>query len=337
MFERFTEKAKRSIFFGRYEASWLASGYIETEHLLLGLLREDKALASELLRSFTTLEQIRKRIEEHAAPSAKIPTSVDLPLTRESKRVLSYAAEESERMKHGHIGTAHLLVGLLREEGCFAAQLLRGEGLTLDSAREWVRQSEMPPDKNQPAPIARIERWLTERRDDSAGWIFERKRLGNRTGRFDIYAAAQRKENEEGRESSPAERLADIQKRLASIAQRMESAIANHEFEKARFYSEEERKERENLRLLRQEFNLEEAPPRVPLLCIEVIGDQAFSEVQERCDNYMAKGVEQVWLLDSNLKRAYTVTQSNGLREFHGAILTIANPRLEMDLGKIFD
>jgi ATP-dependent Clp protease ATP-binding subunit ClpC len=68
MFERYTEKARRIIFFGRYEASQFGSPYIETEHLLLGLLREDKALANRFLRSHAAVESIRKQIERHTAP-----------------------------------------------------------------------------------------------------------------------------------------------------------------------------------------------------------------------------------------------------------------------------
>ena len=117
----------------------------------------------------------------------------------------------------------------------------------------------------------------------------------------------------------------------------MENAIATHEFEKARFYSEEERKERESLRALREQFNLEEPPPRAPLLCIEIIGDERLFEVQSRCDNYIAEGVTQIWLLDPGLRRAYTVTKTEGLREFKGGILKIADPPLEMDLKRIFD
>ena len=136
---------------------------------------------------------------------------------------------------------------------------------------------------------------------------------------------------------APAEKLAQIQKRIDFIVEGMERAIANHEFERARFYSDEERKERENLRALREQFNLEEPPPRVPLLCIEIIRDERFSEVQKRCDDYIAEGVTQVWLLDPDFKRAYTVTKTEGLREFKGGILQIANPPLEMDLRRIFD
>ena len=124
MFERYTEKARRAIFFARYEASQFGSPYIETEHLLLGLLREDKALANRFLRSHAAVESIRKQIENHTTIAERVSTSVELPVSHECKRVLAYAAEESQCMNHKHIGTPHLLVGLLREEKSFAAQLL---------------------------------------------------------------------------------------------------------------------------------------------------------------------------------------------------------------------
>ena len=128
MFERYTEKARRVIFFARYEASQFGSPYIETEHLLLGLLREDKALTNRFLRSHASVESIRKQIEGHTTIREKVSTSVDLPLSNECKRVLAYAAEEAERLSHKHIGTEHLLLGLLREEKCFAAEILHGAG-----------------------------------------------------------------------------------------------------------------------------------------------------------------------------------------------------------------
>ena len=111
MFERYTEKARRVIFFARYEASQFGSPYIETEHLLLGLLREDKALTNRFLRSHASVESIRKQIEGHTTIREKVSTSVDLPLSNECKRVLAYAAEEAERLSHRHIGTEHLLLG----------------------------------------------------------------------------------------------------------------------------------------------------------------------------------------------------------------------------------
>lgn len=136
MFERYTEKARRVIFFARYEASQFGSPYIETEHLLLGLLREDKALTNRFLRSHASVESIRKQIEGLTTTREKTSTSLDLPLSNESKRVLAYAAEEAERLAHKHIGTEHLLLGLLREEKCLAAQILMERGLRLNEVRE---------------------------------------------------------------------------------------------------------------------------------------------------------------------------------------------------------
>src|SRR6266481_431391 len=89
MFERFTERARRAIFFGRYEAGMLGSSWIEAEHLLLALLKEDEVLPHEL--SIEAKEAIRKRIDEQRAPRS-IPLSADLPLSRDSKHVLHFAA-----------------------------------------------------------------------------------------------------------------------------------------------------------------------------------------------------------------------------------------------------
>src|SRR5712671_5088571 len=141
MFERYTEKARRVIFFARYEASQFGSPCIETEHLLLGLLREDKALTNRFLRSAASVESIRKQIETHTTPREKVSTSVDLPLSHECKRVLAYGAEEAERLNHKHIGTEHLLLGLLREEKCFAAEILHERGLRLSQVREEIQRS----------------------------------------------------------------------------------------------------------------------------------------------------------------------------------------------------
>lgn len=337
MFERYTEKARRTIFFARYEASQFGSPYIETEHLLLGLLREDKALASRFLRSPDTVESIRKRIEGHTPPGEKVSTSVDLPLSHECKRVLAYGAEESQRLNHRHIGTEHLLLGLLREEKCAAAQLLGEQGLTLRSVREQVQQTDPRRPQGGSTSFGRLEQWLAERTAGGGICTVRQERIANRTAQFAIYAAEPEKEGEEGQVVTPAKRAAQIQSRIRSIVKAMENAIANHEFEKARLHSDEERKERENLRLLREEFHLEEPPAPAPLVCIEIIGDERFSEVQKRSDDYLDAGVAQVWLLDPVLKRAYTVTKAEGLREFRGGTLRMSDPPLEMDLGTIFD
>ena len=141
MFERYTEKARRVIFFARYEASQYGSPYIETEHLLLGLMREDKALANRFLRSHGSIESIRKEIEQRITIRERISTSVEVPLSQESKRILNYATEEAERLGHRHVGTEHLLLGILREEKCFGAEILQERGLRLSTLREELARS----------------------------------------------------------------------------------------------------------------------------------------------------------------------------------------------------
>jgi ATP-dependent Clp protease ATP-binding subunit ClpC len=137
MFERYTERARRVIFFARYEASQLGSGAIETEHLLLGLIREGKGLTSRLFaKGHLSMDQIRKDVEGRSPYREKVSTSLEIPLSTESKRVLGHAAEEAERMLHNYIGTEHILLGLMREERSTAAVILSEKGMRLVGARE---------------------------------------------------------------------------------------------------------------------------------------------------------------------------------------------------------
>ncbi len=137
MFERYTERARRVLFFARYEASQLGSVSIETEHLLLGLIREGKGLTSRIFaRSHLSLEHIRKEIEGRTVFREKVSTSVEIPFSAETKRVLQFAAEEADRLLHNYIGTEHLLLGLLREEPSVAASILMEKGMRLSSVRD---------------------------------------------------------------------------------------------------------------------------------------------------------------------------------------------------------
>ncbi len=135
MFERYTEHARRCIFFGRYEASMFGSPEIATEHLLLGILRDDKKVASQL---GIGADAIRKELEQLAPPKERVSTSVDMPLSMEAKRALSFAAEEADALSHKDIDTSHLVLGLLRVEESLAAKLLRAHGLDYERYREAV-------------------------------------------------------------------------------------------------------------------------------------------------------------------------------------------------------
>jgi len=137
MFERYTEDARRILFFARYEASRLGSITIAPEHLLLGILKEGKncAAGAVLAASGVSLDELRKKIEGNVLFHEKISTSVEIPFDAECKRVLQYAAQESDDLGHSHIGSEHLLLALLREENAPIAQLLTGQGLHIGALR----------------------------------------------------------------------------------------------------------------------------------------------------------------------------------------------------------
>jgi ATP-dependent Clp protease ATP-binding subunit ClpC len=173
MFEKYTEKARRVIFFARYEANQFGSPYIETEHLLLGLIREDKSLTSRFFpKSNITLQDIRREIEGRTLVREKVSTSVELPFSEKTKRALNFAAEESERLLHKHIGTEHILLGLLSEEKSIAAEILREHGLRPGMVREELAhgfsERHSPNKSKEPLSLVEFSRDLTEAASNDA-------------------------------------------------------------------------------------------------------------------------------------------------------------------------
>jgi ClpA/ClpB-like protein len=138
MFERYTEGARHSLFFARYEASMLGSVAIETHHLLLGLLKERDPLITHLLADARVgADTLRQMIYARAGAGASpIALSVEIPFSPDSKRVLIYAVEEADRLLHRHIGPEHLLLGLLCLEQGFAWDILSQSGLRVETVRE---------------------------------------------------------------------------------------------------------------------------------------------------------------------------------------------------------
>ncbi len=161
MFERFTEGARRVIFFGRFEAAESGSAFVETEHLLLGALRQDNELALRLLGSEAAIAALRERISPPRTGN-RVSSSVDLPLNPESKRVLAYAAEESQRLGHRHIEIEHLLLGMLREESSRAAQALRAASLDPSRLLEQLARHAVAPTVEAEQPFAPMERLVTK-------------------------------------------------------------------------------------------------------------------------------------------------------------------------------
>jgi len=145
MFERYTEQARRVFFFARYEAAQLGSRTIESEHLLLGLMREAKNVFTRFLQGQGE-EAIRKDILSRVTVEEKKTTSSDLPLSSESKRILAHAVEESDRLSQRHIGTEHLLLGILSEDTCLAAKVLSEHGIQLQAVRADLAREPMPGD-----------------------------------------------------------------------------------------------------------------------------------------------------------------------------------------------
>jgi ATP-dependent Clp protease ATP-binding subunit ClpC len=141
MFERYSEPARRVTFYSRYMAHQVGSPEIETEHLLLGLLRADMVLSRRFLGSPWAAEEIWHEIERSKPIRAMAPGTVDLPLSTTVKRVLLLAAEEADQLSSKKIRTEHLLLGLLRDDKCLAAVLLQGHGLGLVSTREELSRS----------------------------------------------------------------------------------------------------------------------------------------------------------------------------------------------------
>jgi hypothetical protein len=161
LFERFTEHARRSIFFARYEASMLGTREITCEGLLLGILREDKTVAMRV--GIGALDSIRSELEQLAPQprEGRASTSVEIPLSEESKRVLKFAEEEADNLGHRHIDSPHLMLGVLRIEDSVAAHLLRKRGIEYEQFRQVVARGErVETAPGPPAPIAPQAAWL---------------------------------------------------------------------------------------------------------------------------------------------------------------------------------
>src|SRR5258708_23974785 len=137
MFERYTERGRRVVFFARYEAAQLGSSSIGTEHLLLGLMRENSGLTARLLRERNVSSRdVRAMIETTTSQDKPVSQSVDIPLSAEARLALAHAQEEADAMRHEQIGTEHLLLGLLWVKEGKAAEVLARNGLRLARVRD---------------------------------------------------------------------------------------------------------------------------------------------------------------------------------------------------------
>lgn len=140
MFERFTEKARRVIVYAQEEARMLNQNYIGTEHLLLGLIREQDGIAAKALESLNImLEDVHQQVEDLIGKGTFVPTG-HIPFTPRAKKVLELSLREALQLGHNYIGTEHILLGLIREGEGVAAQVLLNLGADLERVRTAVIQ-----------------------------------------------------------------------------------------------------------------------------------------------------------------------------------------------------
>jgi ornithine carbamoyltransferase len=138
MWQRFTERARRVVFFAQEEAGRLRENYVSTEHLLLGLVREEDSVAARILdRMGVPLGRIRSEIERQVSLGDG-RMGQDMQLTPRAKRIIDLAYDESRQLSTNYIGTEHLLLGLIREGEGLAGRVLAKLGVELERTRREV-------------------------------------------------------------------------------------------------------------------------------------------------------------------------------------------------------
>ncbi len=139
MFEKFSDSARRVLFYARYEASQTGSPHIGTEHLLLGLLKETEDVVREIFaRSKVSIPELQAEVEAQLQRTDRVSTSDEIPLHESCKKALHFALDEAKKLLHGHVGAEHLLLGLLRHKDSTAGAVLHEHGMQLYEVREHV-------------------------------------------------------------------------------------------------------------------------------------------------------------------------------------------------------
>ena len=139
MFERYSERARRTLFFARYEASQLGDHTIQVEHILLGLVRESKGAIDAIFSQWKVPPaQLRQQLEARAPRGEKFSTSIEIPFSRPTQRVLNVAAEEADRLAQPTIEPEHLLLAVVRAQDSPASQILAAYGMTAEELRKYL-------------------------------------------------------------------------------------------------------------------------------------------------------------------------------------------------------
>jgi hypothetical protein len=238
MLERFTDQARRVVVLAEEEARMLDHNWIGTEHLLLGVLREDDGVAARALESLgISLQPVRQQVEEIIGPVQQVPAEY-IPFTPRSKKVLELSLRESLTLGHDRVGTGHILLGLIREGDGVAAQVLVRLGADLNQVRQQVIElvSDLRPQSGRrpPREVAPVM-WMHTRLDVFGGRLAaveQRVGIGPDTTDLDEQIAQVRREKESAVDARDFEQAAERRNRekelLASKAARQKQWAAGH-------------------------------------------------------------------------------------------------------------
>ena len=138
MWQRFTERARKVVFYAQEEAQRFGEGYVSTEHLLLGLVGEQDNVACRIVEKCgVSPDRIREEVENQL-PADAAPPSTDMTLSPPAKRVIDLAYHEARNLNNNYIGTEHILLGLIAEADGLAGRVLVRLGVTLELARTYA-------------------------------------------------------------------------------------------------------------------------------------------------------------------------------------------------------
>jgi ATP-dependent Clp protease ATP-binding subunit ClpA len=240
MYESFTDRARMVMKLANQEAQRFNHEYVDTEHILLGLVKEGSGVAAAVLKNLEVdLRKIRLEVEKLVQSGPDMPTMGKLPQTPRAKKLLQYAVEEARNLNHNWVGTEHLLLGMLREqEGVAAEVLLMNLGLKTEDVREEVlnllgrglaetstapsppRRASMDPGEGQdhqlaalPTDVDYIQQFAAE--------------LATYCGKRESQAS------EESPEETRPPEVIEIDKEIERLIVAKEQAVANMDFEKA--------------------------------------------------------------------------------------------------------
>jgi Clp amino terminal domain, pathogenicity island component/UvrB/uvrC motif len=241
MLERFTDRARRVVDLAQEEAKRLNHGYIGTEHILLGLIREGEGVAAKALELLgISLDAVRQQVEEIIGQGQQAPSG-HIPFTPRAKKVLELSLRESQKLGHNYIGTEHILLGLIREGHGVAAQVLEKLGANLDRVRHLVIQlvhGDLAKEPLWTGAVVRERRLLPviparlEAVEQRVATIEQRMGIGLDTRDLDEQIDRVRRERNAAADAQEYERATSLRDRekelLAAKAARQEQWAAGH-------------------------------------------------------------------------------------------------------------